>query len=396
MDQEHKKILISLVGLTPQVLTETLYCLVINDFIPDEIHIITTKSGVGVIKRTLLDPNNSILDSFCNDMSTELKGKRYELCSSEKSIEQGGNLFVHGLLDTDDIRSYDDNVEMADTIIDVIRVLCNEPNTDIHCSIAGGRKTMGFLAGYAMSLFGRPQDTLSHVLIEPESYEKAKNFFYPRQKTDVTVTDRLTRDSKTLKACDAHVSLADIPFIKLGNYIPQYLKDNRKSYKDSISLIDMGISKDQARLSFGSFLEHRISCNGVNISLSPALYALYWWMFDIFFHQFNGQEFNPTDQIRSNNEQQYIEMIDSYLNITRDKDRIIKFNQIMLIESKTDRRQNMRMFIKSFFDSSYTRLTKILEKELTPELAELFGFIRTSRTGGFFCKLREDQVEFPK
>lgn len=396
MNNEHKKILISLVGLTPQVLTETLYCLVMKDFIPDEIHIITTKSGVGVIKRTLLNPDNSILDNFCNDMSCELKGKKYELCSTECSVKQEGNLFIHGLLETDDIRNHDDNVEMADTIIDVIRVLCNDPNTDIHCSIAGGRKTMGFLAGYAMSLFGRSQDTLSHVLIEPESYERARTFFYPRQKADVTVTDPVTRESRILKAKDASVSLADIPFIKLGNYIPQYLKDNRKSYKDSIKLIDMGISKEQAHLVFGNPLEHCISCNGVNISLSPALYTLYWWLFDIYFHQFNGQEFNPTAQIKSCNEQQYIDMVESFLKIAGDKERKEKFQKIILMEDKIKRCQNMRTFIKSFFDSSYTRLIQILEKELTPELASIFGFIRTSRTGGFYSKLREDQVEFPK
>lgn len=396
MNNEHKKILISLVGLTPQVLTETLYCLVINDFIPDEIHIITTKSGVGVIKGTLLNPDNSILDNFCNDMSCELKGKRYELCSTESYVKQEGNLFIHGLLETDDIRNHDDNVEMADTIIDVIRVLCNDPETEIHCSIAGGRKTMGFLAGYAMSLFGRPQDTLSHVLIEPESYERARTFFYPRQKADVTVTDPVTRESRLLKASDASVSLADIPFIKLGNYIPQYLKDNRKSYKDSIKLIDMGISKEQAHLVFGNPLEHCVSCNGVNISLSPALYTLYWWLFDIYFNQFDGQEFNPTGRIKSSNEQQYIDMVDSFLKIAGDKKRKTRFQEILLMESKVERYESMRAFIKSFFDTSYTRLTQILEKELTPELALIFGFIRTSRTGGFYSKLRKDQVEFPR
>ena len=32
----------------------------------------------------------------------------------------------------------------------------------MHVSIAGGRKTRGFLAGYTLSLLGRPQDRLSH------------------------------------------------------------------------------------------------------------------------------------------------------------------------------------------------------------------------------------------
>jgi CRISPR-associated protein (TIGR02584 family) len=36
-------------------------------------------------------------------------------------------------------------------------------------SIAGGRKTMGFYAGYALSLYGRAQDRMSHVLVEESS-----------------------------------------------------------------------------------------------------------------------------------------------------------------------------------------------------------------------------------
>lgn len=37
---------------------------------------------------------------------------------------------------------------------------------------------MGFYAGYALSLYGRKQDRMSHVLVE-DKYEQAVNFFYP-------------------------------------------------------------------------------------------------------------------------------------------------------------------------------------------------------------------------
>ena len=48
----------------------------------------------------------------------------------------------------------------------------------LHVSIAGGRKTMGFYVGYALSLFARDQDRLSHVLVPP-SLESRQDFFYP-------------------------------------------------------------------------------------------------------------------------------------------------------------------------------------------------------------------------
>lgn len=76
----------------------------------------------------------------------------------------------------DDSRSLDDNQAIADFIIDEVRALTSDENTQLHASIAGGRKTMTFFLGYAMSLFGRTQDRLSHVLVS-EPYENLPDFF---------------------------------------------------------------------------------------------------------------------------------------------------------------------------------------------------------------------------
>ena len=52
----------------------------------------------------------------------------------------------------DDIRTPEESAAAADTIVRVIGNVCSDPNTIVHVSIAGGRKSMGFFAGYAMSL----------------------------------------------------------------------------------------------------------------------------------------------------------------------------------------------------------------------------------------------------
>jgi CRISPR-associated protein (TIGR02584 family) len=74
-----------------------------------------------------------------------------------------------------DIRTDADNVAFADFITEQVREITADPATILHISIAGGRKTMGFYAGYALSLFGRAQDHLSHVLVSP-SFESLKEF----------------------------------------------------------------------------------------------------------------------------------------------------------------------------------------------------------------------------
>lgn len=48
-------------------------------------------------------------------------------------------------------------------------------------NLAGGRKSMGFYIGYALSLFGRGQDRMSHILVE-EAFETHPEFFYPPKK----------------------------------------------------------------------------------------------------------------------------------------------------------------------------------------------------------------------
>ena len=79
-----------------------------------------------------------------------------------------------------DIRTPQDNVRAADKIASVIGELCSDDNSVLHVSIAGGRKTMGFFLGYALSIYGREQDRMSHVLVS-EPYENNRDFFYPTQ-----------------------------------------------------------------------------------------------------------------------------------------------------------------------------------------------------------------------
>ena len=71
-----------------------------------------------------------------------------------------------------------DNDATADAITERLRAFTADPETALHVSIAGGRKTMGYYLGYALSLFGRPQDRLSHVLVSPP-FESHPQFYYP-------------------------------------------------------------------------------------------------------------------------------------------------------------------------------------------------------------------------
>jgi len=207
-----KRILLAVSGMSPQIVTETLYSLAIAQeeaFIPTEIHLITTQAGAKKAKLQLLHPKTGMFHALCND---------YQLSNiefSEKNIyviedTQGNKL--------EDIKTPAQNEVAADFITDIVRRLTQDNDAALHVSIAGGRKTMGYYLGYALSLYGRVQDRLSHVLVT-DLYEGLKEFFYPTPESHVIYD----RNDNALDTQEAEVMLAEIPFVRLREGLPEHL-----------------------------------------------------------------------------------------------------------------------------------------------------------------------------
>ena len=166
-----RRILLTLCGLTPQVVTETVYALVVDScpsFVPTEIRLITTKKGAQKAVSSLLE-GERWFHRLCEAYQIP------EIRFSEDSIE---TLVGPDGTHLDDIRSHEDNETTANQIMERIRRFTNNADSAVHVSMAGGRKTMGFFAGYALSLYGRKQDRLSHVLVSTP-FESHPDFFYP-------------------------------------------------------------------------------------------------------------------------------------------------------------------------------------------------------------------------
>lgn len=160
-------ILLAITGLTPQVVTETLYALHDQgEQLPTSVHILTTAEGYQRAKLTLI--NDGWLARFCRDY--HLQQPQF----SESSIHVLQQVNGESLID---IRTQADNQAIADAITEWIRTFTADPDINLHVSIAGGRKTMGFYAGYALSLYGRTNDRLSHVLVSTD-YETQLQFLY--------------------------------------------------------------------------------------------------------------------------------------------------------------------------------------------------------------------------
>ncbi|WP_052771966.1 CRISPR-associated ring nuclease Csm6 [Vibrio mexicanus] len=210
-----KNILLSIAGLTPQVITETLYGIHQgqqdgeNWYWPDEIQVITTSLGQEQIVLGLLtkdDSGLSMLERLCSDYHRPVPLLTQDL--------------IHVIPDelghpVSDARSREDHEALASFIVRHVAKLCaqDKPEIRLHASLAGGRKTMTFFLGYALALFARDEDKLSHVLVD-EVYEGNRNFYYPTPNTHAIPA----RDGNSyIDAHNAQVMLAEIPFIRHKN-----------------------------------------------------------------------------------------------------------------------------------------------------------------------------------
>ena len=166
------QVLIAVTGMTPQVVTETLYALLEHRKIPvDELFVITTAEGkdalMGISRRVSFPPLKQEIDRLC---------AQYAL--PELSFDPAVNVFVarEESLELHDIRTDRDNQLFPNLIMEFIKTKSANPNTVLHCSIAGGRKTMSVALASALSLFGRKEDKMYHVLVSKE-FEDSKKFF---------------------------------------------------------------------------------------------------------------------------------------------------------------------------------------------------------------------------
>ncbi len=219
-----RRILLAVTGLSPQVVTETLYALAVGaetPWIPTEIHLFTTAEGRRRAELALLSDAPGWFARLRRD---------YGLPPITFDADH-----IHCVTDAhgaplDDIRSPADNERLADWLTEQVRQLTLDESSAIHASIAGGRKTMGFYLGYALSLYGRPQDRLSHVLVN-EPFESSWNFFYPTPYSQVIET----RDGALADTREARVTLARIPFVRLRDGLDESLLQGRARFSAAVA-----------------------------------------------------------------------------------------------------------------------------------------------------------------
>lgn len=255
-----RRILLAVTGLSPQVVTETVYALARAHpgAVPTEIHVITTAEGAERARLALLSREPGWFPRLCSDLA---------LGPIRFGAEQ-----IHILRDDQgqplaDIRSPEDNERAADFITEKVREFTADADSALHVSIAGGRKTMGYYAGYALSLFGRPQDRLSHVLVS-EPFESSWEFFYPTPYSRVLET----RDHRLVDTADATVTLAEIPFVSLRGGLPTRLLNGHARLSQTVNAARRALEPPDLVIDLPGC---QVIASGEPVSMTPAELAFY-------------------------------------------------------------------------------------------------------------------------
>lgn len=258
----HRRILVAVTGMSPQVVTETLWALHMQGELPDEVHLVTTLHGRNRAIRDLFDPADGQFHAFCRDFMLENK-----ILFSERNITVISTPAGEPLAD---IRTPEDNAHAADTILRTIRSFCDNPEAQVHVSIAGGRKTMGFFAGYALSLFGRTQDRLSHVLVS-EPFESNRDFFYPSPDGKTI----LAPNGSPLDQRTARVMLADIPFVRLREGLSSAFNSRQERFDEAVRRIQAEILPPIS-IRF-ELSKPAVYCSGQKVDLAPLPFVVFLW-----------------------------------------------------------------------------------------------------------------------
>lgn len=200
-----------------------------------------------------------------------------EIKFDEKSLnaivdEEGNKL--------DDLKTPEENELAADMICQKVREFTQDDNVSLHVSIAGGRKTMGFYAGYALSLYGRLQDQLSHVLVS-EKYETLQGFYYPALKKGQNIIKKTHKkteqghdvyEEELLDAFDAKVWLANIPFVRLREFINPKNTIVNKSFSTVIEMVNASLQPFSVTLDVN---DRKVIIGDKECKLSPREFSLY-------------------------------------------------------------------------------------------------------------------------
>ena len=232
MDKK-RTVLVACVGTSPAVLTETVWALAHQTppCVPDEVVALTTKPGRDKLLAEILGDAPNVWMRLCESLRKEKIAVEDKLVFGEALVRVIPDAHGNG---ADDLRTGEDNLRAADFMLQQLRQYTESPDTVVLASIAGGRKTMSALLFSCMTLLGREDDKVYHVLLPPEFEGGVEPpMFYPVK--GVTYVNRAT--GQEYKSDKFRSELFEIPFVRMRGWYQERFKSIPPTYRTLVSKI---------------------------------------------------------------------------------------------------------------------------------------------------------------
>lgn len=368
MSIKMKNILFLVTGMTPQIITETVWALSCDpnndkNWLPDEIYVLTTQHGFNLINTRLLE--KGIFDRLKQDYP-QLKDIKFDKSHIDVITCDDKPLT--------DLKTPKDNELTADLICEKVRKFTQDDDVCLYVSIAGGRKTMGFYAGYALSLYGRSQDKMSHILAE-EDFENVPDFYYPTP-YDLMVTNN---KGNSLNAKNAKVWLADIAFVRMrGAIMEKHALKGDDSFSQVVEKINLSFQEPKLKIDVAN--KSILVNNSIQIDdLDPKCFAFLHWFANL---RISGEDgiIAPNKKWEQANqaERKEIEKL------------TIDFSQYYEILKTVG---NDFILDKTTFENTKSNLKTALNEKLSTELAKQFEITQDKRRSPFYLNIDPNNIE---
>ncbi len=259
-----KHVLLTLCGTSPAVITETI-CQMFHS-LPDEVVVITTAIGHRHLTEELF--SSGVWNRFLSTISPEIP-----------SIAFRDNPYHIRLLpaeqgDATDVADESTSLLIADYILGTLRQFTENPDVKITFSIAGGRKTMSAIGALAMSLLGRKQDELCHVLVNPpfDSPQLSPRFYFPEPGVTHTFSD-----GSRHKSTSARIVLCRIPYVRQRYLFADRLNRLPGDYFDMVQLANSVIESGSKKMPLDLLPQSCLCRIGEHeIMLSAFEFTIFW------------------------------------------------------------------------------------------------------------------------
>lgn len=366
-----RRVLIAVTGLSPQIVTETLYALAVRPepgtqpFVPTEIHLLTTIEGAERAQLALLSDDPGWFYRLRRDYHLP------EIHFGPDTIHVLTSPQGEPLLD---IRSRADNDLAADFLTNCVRQFTAADDCSLHVSLAGGRKTMGFYLGYALSLYGRPQDRLSHVLVS-EPFESSWDFFYPAPHERIITT----RDNKLADCSKAEVTLAQIPFVRLREGLPPRLRAGNATFTEVVAAANRALQPPHLVINVAS---RTATADGENLDLGLTELSVLLWLGE---RARNGEA--EVDWSSREAAEEFLAMARRVMNPYG--------GDYARCEKAVNDRIEDRKLLGDYFEPQKSRVNKVLVDTLGNAAAARYAIARSGPRGAsrYYLPLAPEQIE---